>query len=117
MLMIRVPKCDSSCAVLHQDVLPEDRFHAKDSTSTFLINQREQAKKDKWSKYEKEKAERAHDPNVEYVDMDDFKPGSRYGGKKEEQPEELRKVSQVLVESEVLKSTALSSTLWTELLD
>eukprot|EP01032_Pedospumella_encystans_P019887 gene19887-22601_t len=52
--------------------LPEDRFHKKDASSAYLINQREQAKKDKWTKHEQEKKERANDPNVEYVDMDDF---------------------------------------------
>jgi hypothetical protein len=82
----------------------EDRFHRKDASSSYLINQREQARKDKWDKHEKyacnlfilskltvrtlttiviifflvtvicrEKAERANDPNVEYVDMDDFR--------------------------------------------
>lgn len=35
------------------EVFPEDRFHQKDASSTYLINQREQAKKDKWEKYEK----------------------------------------------------------------
>jgi len=42
---------------LHQDIeeqeLPEDRFHQKDATSSYLINQRDQAKKDKWDKHEK----------------------------------------------------------------
>jgi len=33
--------------------LPEDRFHKKDASSAYLINQREQAKKDKWAKHEK----------------------------------------------------------------
>lgn len=33
--------------------LPEDRFHQKDATSSYLISQREQAKKDKWDKHEK----------------------------------------------------------------
>jgi hypothetical protein len=33
--------------------LPEDRFHKKDAASTFLINQREQAVKDKWEKHER----------------------------------------------------------------
>ena len=36
-----------------QELLPEDRFHQKDATSSYLINQREQAKKDKWDKHEK----------------------------------------------------------------
>lgn len=33
--------------------LPEDRFHKKDAASSYLISQREQAVKDKWSKHEK----------------------------------------------------------------
>eukprot|EP01038_Epipyxis_sp_PR26KG_P016231 gene16231-22090_t len=41
----------------------EDRFHQKDASSSFFINQREQAIKDKWDKYEKEKSERVNDPN------------------------------------------------------
>jgi hypothetical protein len=33
--------------------LPEDRFHRQDASSSYLINQREQAIKDKWAKHEK----------------------------------------------------------------
>ena len=33
--------------------LPEDRFHKKDAGSSYLLSQREQAKKDKWEKYER----------------------------------------------------------------
>lgn len=33
--------------------LPEDRFHRKDAASSYIINQREQAIKDKWAKHEK----------------------------------------------------------------
>ncbi|KAJ1409251.1 pre-RNA processing PIH1/Nop17-domain-containing protein [Ochromonadaceae sp. CCMP2298] len=58
--------------------LPEDRFHSKDAASTHLINQREQARKDKWDKHDKEKADRKDDPNVEYVDMEDFREGGKY---------------------------------------
>lgn len=38
---------------LEEAELPEDRFHKKDASSAYLINQREQAKKDKWDKHEK----------------------------------------------------------------
>lgn len=61
------------------DTLPEDRWHKKDAQSLFHINQREDAIKEKWEKHEKEKAEREHDPDVEYIDADDFKPGGKYG--------------------------------------
>lgn len=36
-----------------EEELPEDRFHKKDAASSYLINQREQAVKDKWAKHEK----------------------------------------------------------------
>lgn len=36
-----------------EEVLAEDRFHSKDASSSYLISQREQAKKDKWDKYNK----------------------------------------------------------------
>lgn len=34
-------------------ILPEDKFHKKDISSQHIIAQREQARKDKWEKYEK----------------------------------------------------------------
>jgi hypothetical protein len=33
--------------------LPEDKFHKRDASSAYIINQREQAVKDKWEKHEK----------------------------------------------------------------
>ena len=36
-----------------EEELPEDRFHKKDAGSSYLISQREQAVKDKWTKHEK----------------------------------------------------------------
>lgn len=33
--------------------LPEDKFHKRDASSAYIINQREQAVKDKWDKHEK----------------------------------------------------------------
>ena len=36
-----------------EGLLPEERFHKKDAHSSFLINQREQAVKDKWDKHAK----------------------------------------------------------------
>jgi len=62
----------------NDDVLPEERFHMKDAHSTFLINQREQSIKDKQEHFENEKKNRKNDENVEYVDIDDFKPGGKY---------------------------------------
>jgi hypothetical protein len=38
---------------IEEQELPEDRFHRKDAGSQFILQQREQTKKDKWEKYEK----------------------------------------------------------------
>jgi hypothetical protein len=107
--------------------LPEDRFHKRDASSQYLINLREQGVKDKWAKYEKEKEEREKnkDPNVEYVEMDDYKPGGKYGPAIELSPEqaaaeEERKRASNVVASAIQNSEIgdlLSSTLHTELLD
>ena len=112
------------------DELPEDRFHKKDASSQFLINQREQSAKDKWSKHEKEKAERLNDPNIEYVDIDEYKPGGKYGGPLEAEAakaaaaaqavkEELQKAAEVVAKAanDTEIGSMLQSKLWTELLD
>jgi hypothetical protein len=114
---------------LEEVELPEDRFHKKDAASQYIIQQREQAVKDKWSKHEKEKAERVNDPNVEYVDMDDFKPGGKLGPPLSTSAAasalpgssaELKKAAEV-VKSLALTDAAtgldLSSTAWAELCD
>ena len=115
--------------------LPEDRFHKTDASSQYLINQREQAVKDKWDKHKSEKAEREAnpDPNVEYIDVDDFKPGGKMGPEVSKDKED--DVRKIINERDDLKKAAnvvaslapknssgidgldLSSSLWTELLD
>eukprot|EP01039_Chlorochromonas_danica_P010182 gene10182-11266_t len=114
-----------------EDELPEDRFHQKDAASSFLINQREQARKDKWAKHEREKAERANDPNVEYIEMEDFRPGGKFGpqlstkasvadGGNENQTgdQNLSRAADVLGQTLGPKQNALlQSHLWTQLLD
>ena len=57
----------------------EDKFHKRDANSQFIINRREQDIKNKWLTHEKEKQKRVDDPSVEYLDVDDFKPGGKYG--------------------------------------
>lgn len=71
------------------EILPEDKFHKDDALSTHYINQREGDKNEKWKKHEKEKKEREErkksgntkdiDENIEYIDVEDFSPGGRYG--------------------------------------
>jgi hypothetical protein len=121
----------SNGAELDDVELPEDRFHRKDAGSQYLIQQREQAVKDKWDKHEKEKAERVNDPNVEYVDVQDFRPGGKLykperdgeAGIQGEEPRDagvgmpLRKASQVVSELAAPTGVTLSSTVWSELCD
>jgi hypothetical protein len=38
---------------VEEEEFPEDSFHRKDASSSYLINQREQGVKDKWAKHEK----------------------------------------------------------------
>ena len=45
--------CMYVCMLQEEVELPEDRFHRKDASSSYLIQQREQAKKDKWTNFEK----------------------------------------------------------------
>jgi len=113
--------------------LPEERFHKQDATSQYHIQQREQGVKDKWDKHSKEKEEREAnpDPNVEYIDMEDFKPGGSRGPKLEESvvkeltqqeamEEDLRKASEVVAaavpKNPALEGLGLSSDLWKELI-
>jgi hypothetical protein len=74
-----------------EEELPEDRFHKKDAASSYLISQREQAVTDKWAKHAKEKEDRENNPdsNIEYVDVDDYKPGGKYGPVVEELTDEV----------------------------
>ena len=68
------------CLQGHDDnEFAEDKFHKRDANSQFIINRREQDIKNKWLTHEKEKQKRVDDPSVEYLDVDDFKPGGKYG--------------------------------------
>lgn len=106
--------------------LPEDRFHKKDASSQYLINQRDQAVKDKWDKHAKEKQERVDDPNVEYIDVHDFKSGGKYGPKKTllegeiDERSEFQKASDIIASQIRIEGSLdgldLSSMEWTELL-
>ncbi|KAH8093671.1 hypothetical protein JL720_4821 [Aureococcus anophagefferens] len=56
----------------------EDKFHKADILSQHYINQRESTVKEKKENAEKERKENAKDPNIEYLDMDDFRPGGKF---------------------------------------
>jgi hypothetical protein len=118
--------------------LPEDRFHQQDIISQHLLQQREDDRKKKADKSEaerKERKEKKDDDGVEYLDVDDFKPGGKYFnapiGTAEDEPDnpdvrlqgtktgrEAAKVMQEGLEGQEKKGKAvLESTLWTEILD
>ena len=122
--------------ILHQEEddieLPEDKFHRADASSSYYISQREQAVKDKWDKAEKEREERKNnpDPNVEYIDMDDFKPGGKMAPTEKAaeaqegdvvagEPSVLDMAASVVNDNAAasLEGLSLSNNLWTELLD
>lgn len=111
--------------------LPEDKFHKKDAGSQYLINQREEAVKSKAMKAEQEREERKNDPNVEYIDVDAFRPGGKYYDKnndkaiidnsntnnnnntKDPDNEILKRASDIVSTN---NKDGLSSTIWSELL-
>ena len=83
---------------------------------------------------DREKAERVHDPNVEYIDVDDFKAGGKFGGPSPSPaagagasaaasvlpppPASIAiPVSEFSSSSLLTSGIALSSSMWTELLD
>jgi hypothetical protein len=117
------------------------RFHQKDFMSQHILQEREKGRQEKSSRWSTEREKKKDDPNVEYIDMDDFKPGGKYGppkatgeegeGNTPAPPaplsEELRKASGQVLEAvqpagEKAATTGeavpqLANTLWAELLD
>lgn len=96
------------------EVFAEDKFHKADASSQYIIEQREKDIREKWEKHAKEKAEREADPNVEIVELDDYKVGGKYGPEKDPtskafdlsqnaQREELQKASDVVASSAKLR--------------
>jgi hypothetical protein len=75
--------------VLEDEELPEDRFHRDDALSSHYIHQREGDRKEKQDKAEQEREERKArkaagkcepgEENIDYIDVEDFKPGGKYG--------------------------------------
>mmetsp|Transcript_3380 Transcript_3380/g.6130 ORF Transcript_3380/g.6130 Transcript_3380/m.6130 type:complete len:629 (+) Transcript_3380:65-1951(+) len=96
------------------EVFAEDKFHKADASSQYIIEQREKDIREKWEKHAKEKAEREADPNVEIVELDDYKVGGKYGPDKDPtskafdlsqnaQKEELQKASNVVASAANLR--------------
>ncbi len=128
---LRAPVLTSTATMVQQDEgdLPEDRFHKKDASSQYYVQLRDQGVQEKWDRHkaEKEEREKNPDPNVEYIDVDDFKPGGKMGPKsevaelairlKEEVEEERRKAVDVLtaLAPQTISTPGLSSN-WAELL-
>ena len=107
----------------------EDKFHKADILSQHYINQRESTVKEKKENAEKERKENAKDPNIEYLDMDDFRPGGKFAPsdgkpaplppKKPAEPEKPPPppvTAAPLVDRPADTGVALESSLWAELL-
>ncbi|GMH70866.1 hypothetical protein TrRE_jg7272 [Triparma retinervis] len=130
--------------------LPEDRFHKQDIVSQHILEQQAAEKSKKVEKADKERKERKEkrkeggdDADIEYLDVDDFKPGGKYWKGKEgnevDTPgdgnlsyyfnEDLKKAGAEMKRGEGTKEEGgddsktakgkpkLNSNLWTELLD
>ena len=107
------------------DELPEDKFHKKDATSSYIINQRDDQHKQKQNDRDIERDKHLNkekdtdnndDHEVEYIDVDkwkkDLKPNETKG-KHQQLPRRKGRICPALVEmKEILK---MSSTIWTEL--
>jgi hypothetical protein len=61
-----------------QQDLPEDQFHSKDSLSKFNIQKQDDEIKEKTKKREDERKLRMSGSDVEYIDVEDFKPGGKH---------------------------------------
>ncbi|KAH8048804.1 hypothetical protein JL722_12265 [Aureococcus anophagefferens] len=106
----------------------EDKFHKADILSQHYINQRESTVKEKKENAEKERKENAKDPNIEYLDMDDFRPGGKFAPsdgnpaplppKKPAEPEKPPPppVTAAPLVDQPGAAVALESSLWAELL-
>ena len=68
-------------------VFPEDRFHRADILSQHYINQREQSVEDKKKAAEKERARDKSEDGIEYVDLEDYKPGGKFSDQPAPPPE------------------------------
>ena len=135
--------------------LPEDKFHRNDIVSQHLIEQQQKERQNKIDKAEKDRLDRkikkktkADDQeasDIEYLDVDDFKPGGKYYSgenrvSSSDEPdnsnlsymfnEDLTNASQIMKDGSTRDSDAgdgeakakgdgvkLNSNLWTELLD
>lgn len=73
--------------VADTDVLPEDKFHKADILSQHYISQRETQAKDKRDNHNKS-AQRSEgdqqDDSVEYINIEDFRPGGKYSSERGE---------------------------------
>lgn len=99
------PECIASTLMTDEEELPEDRFHRRDVSSSFILSQREQAHRDT-QLCQKSPEVSTNDSGTEVINVDDFRHSHVQTGFKAEQPQ--------IVENG--DSTAFSE-LWGQLLD
>ena len=105
-------------AVSNDEELPEDKFHKKDATSSYIINQRDDQHKQKQTERDSERElhqnkEKDPDNDVEYIDVEKWKKDNNKAKQPPPPPEIRGRVCPALVEmKELLK---MSSSVWTEL--
>ncbi len=71
--------------------LPEDQFHAKDSLSQHWLLEQEKEQKERRQKSDDERKARKSDESVEFVNVDDFKPGGKYCTNNNAEKQQIRK--------------------------
>jgi hypothetical protein len=57
----------------------------------------------------REKKERINDPNIEYVDMDDFRPGGKHGPKEEDPSVEIMATTKSSINPEIAQELRKAS--------
>ena len=75
-------------ADIEEMTLPEERFHQKDIMSQHYITQRESSVDEKRKRAEEEREQNKDDPNVEYIDFDDYRPGGKFASAEDGAPEQ-----------------------------
>ena len=102
-------------------VFAEDRFHRADVLSQHYINQREKSVDDKKKAAEEERARDKTEDGIEYVDLEDYRPGGRLSDQPAPPPPvlELEEEAPAVATFGAVPASGgveLESSLWTELL-
>ena len=104
----------------NNDILPEDKFHQDDLVSQHYIKQREDSAEEKQKEAEAPPPPKEEDDDIDYVDVDDYRPGGKYGPpllvQEVSEPPPTTSAAPPPPEALLQKGPALASKVWAELL-